>query len=274
MRNENGLRFRQLASEKGSPAFFVAALLGSACHRVWPKFVAHGPRFCCFADNKNQGIVPVPAKLGNGDDAEDNLYWGSAYGVKTFFARSRDWKLVASTKNPKPEVLERCIFKHRDQNIFIVADAYRGIQIKKAIVDFLEAAAGGNPEQVSSFTSTNPGTIRAGGGADLLVYVGHEGLMDFQLIRLPQSKNNLTRKVIILACISKSYFNAPLRAAGAYPLLWTTGLMAPEAYTLKSALDGWVAKEADEQIRERAAAAYHQYQKCGLNAARRLLTTG
>lgn len=38
--------------------------------------------FVALADNKNQGIVPVAAKLGNGEDAEYNLYWGAAYGVK------------------------------------------------------------------------------------------------------------------------------------------------------------------------------------------------
>jgi hypothetical protein len=50
--------------------------------------------------------------------------------------------------------------------------------------------------------------------------------------------------------------------------------MAPEAYTLKSALDGWILRESNEKIRERAAAAYDKYQKCGLNAARRLMATG
>jgi hypothetical protein len=43
--------------------------------------------------------------------------------------------------------------------------------------------------------------------------------------------------------------------------------MAPEAYTLKSALDGWIAGESNEQIRDRAAGAYDKYQKCGFRAA-------
>ena len=60
----------------------------------------------------------------------------------------------------------------------------------------------------------------------------------------------------------------------AYPLLWTTNLMAPEAYTLKSALDGWILGESNNKIRERAAVAYDKYQKCGLNAARKLMATG
>ena len=34
--------------------------------------------FVALADNAHQGIVPVPAALGNGDDAAQNLYWGAA----------------------------------------------------------------------------------------------------------------------------------------------------------------------------------------------------
>jgi hypothetical protein len=50
--------------------------------------------------------------------------------------------------------------------------------------------------------------------------------------------------------------------------------MAPEAYTLKGALDGWIVGETNELIHERAAAAYDKYQKCGLRGARRLFATG
>jgi len=42
--------------------------------------------------------------------------------------------------------------------------------------------------------------------------------------------------------------------------------------TLKAALDGWIAGENREQVRDRAAAAYDKYQKCGARAARRLLS--
>ena len=50
--------------------------------------------------------------------------------------------------------------------------------------------------------------------------------------------------------------------------------MAPEAYILAAAIDGWLRKETDEQIRLRAAKAYNQYQKCGDRAARNLFVTG
>jgi hypothetical protein len=245
--------------------------------------------FVALADNVNQGIVPVPAKLGNGQDPDHNLYWGAAGGVKTYFARSKDWQLLAHRQRPKPEILERCLFKHRTANTYLVADAYQGDRIKHAISDFLEASAGGNPEDVAVpaashalrspratavFAADMPAFVHAGGNANLVAYVGHDGFMDFQLSSLPRQRNLTRREAIILACISKTYFAEPLRSAGAHPLLWTTGLMAPEAYTLKDALDGWVLGEADERIRERAAAAYDRYQKCGMKGARRLLVSG
>jgi hypothetical protein len=112
------------------------------------------------------------------------------------------------------------------------------------------------------------------GTTNLIVYVGHDGLMDFQLDGSFNAKNTEKREAIILACASKSYFAPVLRITGAQPLLWTTGLMAPEAYTLKAALDGWIADESPEQIRQRAASAYAKYQKISTNSAARLFASG
>ena len=179
-------------------------------------------------------------------------------------------------QKPSAPILERCIFTYRTANVYLIADAYRGIEIKQAIADFLDSAAGISADRVPVSTS-NPGpllNLPAHGGAALLAYIGHDGLMDFQLARYPQQKDANHREVIVLACASKQFFGDAVRASGAYPVLWTTGLMAPEAYTLKSALDGWIAGENREQIRGRAATAYDEYQKCGPRAAHRLFSTG
>jgi hypothetical protein len=177
--------------------FLIAASLPSPAEsspRVVHVFVA-------LADNVNQGIVPVPAKLGNGDDPERNLYWGSAYGVKTFFARSREWALVATRRNPTASILERCIFKHRTSDVYLVADAYQGIQIRQAIVDFLGAAAGSDAETIEVVAGGKTTALHGGGGADLVAYAGHDGLMDFQLSSFPRKKGEASRPAIILACI-------------------------------------------------------------------------
>jgi hypothetical protein len=252
--------------------FMISATLGATWAQDSVPRTVHV--FVALADNEHQGIIPVSAKLGNGEDYDRNLYWGSAYGVRTFFARSADWTRIACGYKPKAEILERCIFKHRSANVYLVADAYRGIEIRQAILDFIAASAGDDPETMTLPQASGILKLRIRGGANLTTYIGHDGLMDFQLTQYPHKKNDAHRDAIILACASKQFFADPVRASGAYPLLWTTGLMAPVAYTLKSALDGWIAGETSEQIRDRAAAAYDKYQKCGFRAAHRLLTSG
>lgn len=226
--------------------------------------------FVALADNVNQGIVPVSAKLGDGDNATTNLYWGAAFGVRTFFTRHKDWELLSVTNNPNERILERYVFKHRRAAIVMVADAYRGKEISQTTMDFLEAAAGKPGEQLK----IGDLQFHTGGSADLVAYIGHNGLMDFKLPSYPQRRDDRRRRAIILACASKQYFSTVLEQSGATPLLWTTNLMAPEAYVLSAALEGWIKKESDEQVRLRAAEAYHKYQHCGLKAARALFATG
>lgn len=227
-----------------------------------------------LCDNEYQGIVPVPARIGNGDDPANNLYWGAAYGVKTFFKRSGDWKLTSVIQNPADGILERLIFKHASKEVYLVADAYRGREIKRCMTDFFKFSAGHGTSSVKTNVNNREVELHVGGSADLIAYVGHDGLMDFSLDAQPKKADDRRRNAIMLACISKSYFAEPLRATGANPLLWTTGLMAPESYVLKSAIDGWIVSESGEQIRKRAAAAYNQYQRCGANAALRLFASG
>lgn len=226
--------------------------------------------FVALADNKSQGIVPVPKKLGNGDDPRNNLYWGALYGVKAYFRRSDNWSLLSTIDNPSAGVLERCVFQHRRSQVVLIADAYRGAEIKRAITDFLAAAGGGNPRKLKVAKEAVP----IHGGAHLVAYVGHNGLMEFSVGDGRIQSGPAGREAIVLACKSKQYFLPHLSRLKARPLLLTTGLMAPEAYTLEAALEAWVSGATGEDVRERAAAAYHKYQKCGLRAARRLFYSG
>lgn len=226
--------------------------------------------YVALCDNINQGIVPVPKQLGNGQDIKSNLYWGAMYGIKGFFKRSKDWELVSTKPNPEKNILERLLFKHKHSNTYLLADAYDGKYIKQTTVDFLEASAGNSSLKLEHDNKE----LCFAGDAQLISYVGHDGLMEFEVKGNFNTTNNTIRDTIILACISKHYFSPYLKQTKANPLVWTTGLMAPEAYTLKAAIDGWILNETNTQIRERAAQAYHKYQKCGIRGARNLLVTG
>lgn len=259
------------------PSRWVVLALWVLSSFAIPSVAKSSPRivhvFVALADNQHQGIIPVPPVLGNGQDPQRNLYWGAAFGVKTFFKASDEWQVLSCGRGPKAAILERCVFKHRNEDVFLIADAYQGSEIKSSVTDFLSAAAGITSENIRVKMNSADVTIAGGGSADLLAYVGHDAFMDFQIPPIAGAKDSKTRRTIVLACASKAFFSPYLRQTGAEPLLWTTGLMAPEAYTLKAALTGWVANENDEAIRHRAAQAYDKYQKCGERAALRLFAT-
>lgn len=225
--------------------------------------------FVALCDNKNQGIVLVPKKIGNGQDPANNLYWGCAFGVKTYFMKSKNWTYFGSLKASKP-ILERVVLKHKSADYYLIADAYDGANIKECTTDFLKACSGSR----NGVEKYNKQIIGSGGNSDVIAYIGHNGLMDFKLDSLYTAQDSQQRKAIILACKSKPYFNAALKASGASPLLWTTQFMAPEAYTLHDAIEGFLAQESDSQIHKRAAKAYAKYQKCSEKAAQKLLATG
>lgn len=225
--------------------------------------------FVALCDNRYQGIVPVPAAIGNGQDPDNNLYWGCGFGIRTYFNNSPQWTLVK--KYPVDSiVLQRIVFKHKSANAYLVADAYNGKYIQQCTVDFLESCSGEKKDTLSI------GNIRGGiyGHAKLVAYIGHNGLMDFTLTRSFKNRDHRKRDAIILTCISRSYFSPFLSVAKANPLLWTTGLMCPEAYTLHDALQSYLSNTSAESIRNSAAAAYSKFQKCSVKAARNLLVTG
>ena len=222
-----------------------------------------------LCDNASQGIVPVPAKIGNGDDPANNLYWGCAYGVSAYMQKQPGWTLVRKIKDPQPGIYERLVFKAKNHDVYMVADAYAGREIRQTTIDLLDFAAGLRPVAV---TLEDGGAVSAGGGADLLVYVGHNGLMDFTLERIPVFVDAKSRDVAVFACASKQYFEQVITLTGAHPLALTTNLMSPEAYSLAALAEGWINGESAAQIHERLAQAYHKYQKCGLKGARNLFS--
>jgi hypothetical protein len=231
-----------------------------------------------LADNENQWIVPVPAAIGDGQDASTNLYWGARYGLKTYMTRDAGWKKIASLKPQDHRILERLVLQKKflrygqSVPVYLVADAWDGKYINDTIEQFMRFNAGGDEHIVQ----VDDNKLYAGSKAHLIVYVGHNALMDYvgvkniMVARPTISENNPTNDAIVLACKSLDYFSARLDKVNANPLVLTTGLMAPEAYTLDAAIEKWITGASVEEVRKAAAAGYNKYQKTGRKAAERL----
>lgn len=223
-----------------------------------------------LCDNKYQGIIPVPAGIGNGEDFNNNLYWGCSFGIRSYFKASKNWTLVRKIKVDSIK-LERLIFKSKTSNFYLICDAYKGQNIKDCTIDFLNSASGNLKDTVQIGKTV----IGINGNSKLLTYIGHDGLMDFRVNQSFTSNDNKQRDVVILACKSKKYFSSFIQQAKARPLLWTSDLMCPEAYTIHDLLEVYIKNPNDIGAMNNAAAqAYSKYQKCGLKASKNLLISG
>ncbi len=218
---------------------FSVALVAEATPKQVRVFVA-------LCDNKTQGIVPVGEKIGNGDDPDANLYWGCTDGFGAYFRSSGRWTVVKSEKNLSSSILRRLELKHIDGDIGVIAEAYRGAEIRQCLKDFEEAATSGK--------------------YDLVAFIGHNGLMDFSLPD-PSAPGGSQSKVIVLCCKSEAYFGNRLRSLGCQPLLMTQQLMYPGSFLLHAALESWKKGNTAEEIRMAAATAYAKNQKISVRAA-------
>ncbi len=224
-----------------------------------------------LCDNEHQGIVPVNSRLGDGQNLRTNLYWGAGYGVKSHFVKAKDWTLIKSIKPLNKKVLERVIFHKVFDNkadVYFIADAYAGDQMATCLNDYMKAISG-LMEQTIMVDSQ---ALNIYGGADLIIFNGHNGLMD-NTIDFQKNSDKKIRQAAAIGCVSFDYFQDYFRVANCYPLITTTNLMAPEAYVLEALVNGFANMNEGEEIRKSIGLAYHHYQKCGVKGATRLFKT-
>jgi len=195
------------------------------------------------------------AGAGEPRSLEANLYWGAAYGAERYLKRAPGFQVrsrqdgAADAPVLRELVLERTAGPG-ERPVRLRLRAYAGDRIDDALEDFLRAAAGGS-------------------SADLLVWAGHDRLMDRPAPELKVPTGSTPRPVAVLACESEKYFGPVLRELGVQPVALTRSFMAPEAYLLE-ALAASVAKHgptAPGPLRAALVDAYARYQRITPRAA-------
>ncbi|MGJ8655317.1 MAG: hypothetical protein ACSHX6_02615 [Akkermansiaceae bacterium] len=224
--------------------------------------------FVALCDNATQGIVPVGKAIGDGDKPDANLYWGCSDGIQRYFTKSPLWKKLETHKpqstDPTSPILQRIIFQHKNTHSLLIADAYQGKHIKQCITNYLNASTG-SYHPVVEIKSLNR-QLQLGSNSDLTAYIGHNGLMEFQVETTP-AKTLPTIDTITLCCISDRYFTKFLNKTKTTSILQTKSLMYPGSFILHDALEGWFKAETKAQIRMRAAKAYAKNQKISTKGA-------
>jgi hypothetical protein len=173
--------------------------------------------------------------------ADQDLYWGKLYGIKTYFQHQEGWEMRSETDTGA--IIEKeAIFYNPSLNIYLKARAYTSPAIKQAITEFLQY-------------------VYEADESELVIYVGHDGLMDF---RLDIAAQKHLCDVMVFSCESEPYFSPYV-----HMILSTYTLMAPEAYGVMAAVEAWSSGENEEMIRKITAANYAKYQRITLQSAER-----
>lgn len=209
--------------------------------------------FVGLCDNETQGIVKVGAKIGDGNKPDDNLYWGCTDGLRSFFKASKRWKLEKrETATGDERIFERLTFRHVTEDAVLVAEAWRGSNLKECYIAFEQALVSGKQ--------------------DLVAFIGHNVLMD-TAIDPPVAKAAGKPDAVVLCCMSDTYFDTRLKNAGARPVLLTTQYMYPGSFILHDALEPWLAGKDRAALRNAAGAAYAKNQKIKIGAAKGVFAT-
>ena len=203
--------------------------------------------FVALCDNASQGILPVPARIGDGNKPADNLYWGCTDGFAGCFGSSKAWKLVKKEALEDKRVFERRVYLNSAADVEVTAEAWKGSEIKACLTAFEAALISGNH--------------------DLCAFIGHNVLMDAE-VPAPSKKALKPCDAIVLCCMSDSYFRPRLESSGVRPILLTSQLMYPGSFLLRDTLPVWAKGGSLEKIREAAATAYAKNQKISVKAAR------
>lgn len=229
--------------------------------------------FVPLCDNENQGIVPTSPSLGNGMDLRRNLYWATSQGIKRFYKELSDWELLTSINKPDSNVLERVVFQKifpNNANVILVADAYRGDRMQACLSDYFESLSGNLKEQVMLDSII----YEIHSEADLIIFNGHNGLMDEE-VDFSYNTKSVSKDAVAIACISEDYFREYWENTSSYPLVMTTGLMYPGAFVSEFIINEWAMLKSAEEIRKAAGKSYYKYKpKSGPNGSNNLFSTG
>lgn len=215
-----------------------------------------------LCDNIHQGIIPTSSSLGDGMNLKTNLYWATSGGTKAYFKKQNDWVLVYDAFDIDSNVLERLIFKkiYPNSTVYFVADAYRGDRMEVCVNDYLAAISVNHLDTI--LTSTTD-TVLAAGHSDLIIFNGHNGVMDYINIKPWPNKTNKRTDIVMNSCVSYGYLQEEFMLAGGYPLVRSKSLLYPGAYVLEQIINDWVLGKDEKTICLNAGRTYCEKHDCG-----------
>jgi|JI10StandDraft_1071094.scaffolds.fasta_scaffold110759_2 hypothetical protein len=214
------------------------------------------------------------AKLGDGDNPRTNLYWATTEGFLGWFGRKGSgWKatLVATGDAiGESDVLDLRVWQRevatparwraagapKRVKVYVVAEAWRGTAIDRALTRYAEDLYGAHAQGVTLADGT---TLAAGGDAHVVAYVGHNRLMDlatFDWRAIAARGDDRSRGVIAIACHTAPYMQSVVPGPRQVPLVMTRDFLLASAAALEGAVTAFAKGGDYAAVRRGAATGY------------------
>jgi hypothetical protein len=237
--------------------------------------------YVALCDNDSQGIVKVKnRRICQGDDPDRNLYWAASGGLAATLQRAH-WQTVHKErfddgtlaikgiwrKQLRPSGQLRARGATAPVTAYIVGLGYRGIHIRDAMIDYLEAV---NGDRVA--TESADGVALATGGASHVVgYIGHDYFYDVPdarpLLDLRQGESRLHKGTFALSCTGDRLIRPAIRRPNAHILILNRSLGFPGAWTAEAIVTAIADGQDGRAIHHTAAAAFAEGQGVALGTA-------
>jgi len=212
------------------------------------------------------------AKLGDGDNPDTNLYWSTTPGFGAWFARrGGGWKRVLHRRDATADVVAIDVYRRTMRTpaawreagapatfeLDLVIHGWRGKAIDAALASYAADVSGGPAREL---VLDDRSTLRAGGAAQLVAWVGHNRLMDLEAFAWPRAGKRATGTIAI-ACDTAPYMEREVSGATRVPLLMTRDLLFANAAPLEATVIAFAEGAGYARMRRAAAVAYAAVQK-------------
>jgi hypothetical protein len=200
--------------------------------------------YVALCDNDSQGIVKVknPA-ICDGDRPDQNIYWGTRGGLAGFMRNGR-FRLLSRELPADGPIAVRALWRKRvaGTEVEIEGLAYRGREIRTAMLDFVRAAH------------------RAQDTPHVVAYVGHNYFLDTAEVRAFEeatiASGTTPVGVLALSCLGDRDIRPYLTREGSAILLLNTNLTYPGAWSIGGLLEGLARRVTPRALRDSAARAF------------------
>ena len=281
------------AAERGHEKNEEQQWLGALVDRVIADTAAGRPMVVqVHAPLCEQSIIPCGnARLGDGESLRTNLYWATTAGFGRWFGRSGGgWKRVLEWREGEtgdPEVLSVMVYRRtiataaawrkrgapKSFTLYVVIHGWRGTAIDRALKAYARELAGLDERLVqlgaatttaraaTAATTSELELVRAGGGAHLVAYSGHNRLMDYPAAYAWPAPGSRPIGAIAVACHTASYMATQVSSAMRVPLLMTRDFLFANAAPVEGVILAFARGGGYAELRRAAAEAYAGVQK-------------